>query len=53
MDKYATNAGVISAAATGVAIRVMPADVGWIPAKTGCCVVGLTMEKEHDHEIGV
>ena len=42
--------GVISAATGRVAVRVIPTDEEWMIAKTVCSVLGLTIEKEHDHE---
>jgi acetate kinase len=46
----AANAGVISAAASRVAVRVIHTDEEWMIANTVCRVLGLTIEKEHDHE---
>jgi acetate kinase len=44
------NAGVISTAASRVAVRVIPTDEEWMIANTVCRVLGLSIEKEHDHE---
>jgi acetate kinase len=44
------NAGVISAKARRVAVRVIHTDEEWMIANTVCRVLGLTTEKEHDHE---
>ena len=46
----AANAGVISANASRVAVRVIHTDEEWMIAKTVCRVLGLTIEKEHDDE---
>ncbi len=40
------NAGVISAAAGRVTVRVIHTDEEWMIARTVCCVLGLTIEKE-------
>jgi acetate kinase len=49
------NAGLISADAGRVAVRVVHTDEEWMIAQTVCSVLGLTIEKEHDHKskIGV
>jgi len=44
------NEGVISAAASRVAVRVIRTDEERMIAKTVCRVLGLTIEKEHDYE---
>ena len=44
------NAGVISAKASRVTVRVIHTDEEWMIANTVCRVLGLTMEKEHDPE---
>ena len=44
------NAGVISADTGRVAVRVIHTDEEWMIAQTVCSVLGLTIEKEHDHE---
>jgi acetate kinase len=44
------NAGVISANASRVAVRVIHTDEEWMIANTVCRVLGLTIEKEHDRE---
>jgi acetate kinase len=44
------NAGVISAAASRVAVRVIHTDEEWMIAKTVCRVLGLIIEKEHDRQ---
>ena len=44
------NADVISANAGRVAVRVIHTDEEWMIARTVCRVLGLTIEKEHDHE---
>jgi acetate kinase len=46
----AANADVISAAASRVTVRVIHTDEEWMIANTVCRVLGLTIEKEHDHE---
>jgi acetate kinase len=46
----AANAGVISAAASRVAVRVMHTDEEWMIANTVCRILGLILKKEHDHE---
>ena len=48
--RNAANAGVISADASRVAVRVIHTDEEWMIANTVCRVLGLTIEKEHDHE---
>ena len=48
--RNAANEGVISAAASRVAVRVIHTDEEWMIANTVCRVLGLTIEKEHDHE---
>jgi acetate kinase len=44
------NAGVISAETSRVAVRVIGTDEEWMIANTVCRVLGITIEKEHDHE---
>ena len=44
------NAGVISANASRVAVRVIHTDEEWMIARTVCRVLGLTTENENDHE---
>jgi acetate kinase len=44
------NAGVISAAASRVAVRVIHTDEEWMIANTVCRILGLTREREDDHE---
>jgi acetate kinase len=44
------NAGLISADAGRVAVRVVHTDEEWMIAQTVCSVLGLTIEKEHDHK---
>ena len=44
------NAGVISAAAGRVTVRVIHTDEEWMIANTVCRVLGLKIEKEQDHE---
>jgi acetate kinase len=44
------NAGVISAAGSRVAVRVIHTDEEWMIAKTVCHVLGLTINKEHNRE---
>jgi acetate kinase len=46
----AANEGVISTAASRVAVRVIHTDEEWMIANTVCRVLGLTIEKEHDRE---
>jgi len=46
----AVNAGVISTDGSRVAVRVIHTDEEWMIAKTVCGVLGLTIEKEHDHK---
>jgi len=48
--RNATNAGVISANASRVAVRVIHTDEEWMIANTVCRFLGLTIEKGHDHE---
>jgi acetate kinase len=43
------NVDVISANASRVAVRVIHTDEEWMIANTVCGVLGLTIEKEHDH----
>jgi len=45
-----TNAGVISAAASRVAVRVIHTDEEWMIAKTVCRVLGLIIEKKYVRE---
>jgi acetate kinase len=40
---------VSSAKASRVTVRVIHTDEEWMIANTVCRVLGLTMEKEHDH----
>jgi acetate kinase len=44
------NAGVISSDTSRISVRVIPTDEEWMIANTICRVLGLTNEKEHDHE---
>jgi acetate kinase len=44
------NEGVISTNASRVTVRVIHTDEEWMIARTVCLVLGLTIEKEHDHE---
>jgi acetate kinase len=46
--RNAANAGVISADAGRVAVRVIHTDEEWMIAHTVCRVLGLTIKKEHD-----
>ena len=48
--RNAANESVISAAASRVTVRVIHTDEEWMIANTVCRVLGLTIEKEHDHE---
>jgi len=48
--RNAVNAAVISSNASRVAVRVLHTDEEWMIANTVCRVLGLTIEKEHDHE---
>ncbi|MGO8746951.1 MAG: acetate/propionate family kinase [Thermoguttaceae bacterium] len=48
--RNAASDGVISAAASRVAVRVIRTDEEWMIAKTVCLVLGLTIRKEQDHE---
>ena len=48
--RNAANEGVISAEASQVSVRLIHTDEEWMIAKTVCRVLGLTIEKEHDHE---
>ena len=50
MDKYVPNEGVISAAGSRVAVRVIRTDEEQMIARSVCHVCGLILEKEHDHE---
>jgi acetate kinase len=49
-QRNATNDGVISAAASRVAVRVIPTDEEWMIANVVCGVLGLTIGREQDHE---
>ena len=50
-DKRNTaNAGVISAAASRVAVRVIHTDEEWMIAKTVCSVLGITIDQQYDDE---
>ena len=44
------NAGVISAAAGRVAVRVIHTDEEWMIAKTVCSVLGITIDQQYDDE---
>src|SRR5271157_582782 len=44
------TAGVISTNASRVAVRVIHTDEEWMIANTVCRALGLTIEKEHNHE---
>ena len=48
--RNAANEGVISAEASRVAVRVIRTDEELMIANSVCRVLGLTIEKEHDHE---
>ena len=48
--RNAASEGAISAAASRVAVRVIHTDEEWTIANTVCLVLGLTIEKERDHE---
>ena len=54
-ERNAASEGVISAAASRVAVRVIRTDEEWMIAKTVCLVLGLTIGKEHvyDNKAGV
>ena len=45
-----TNAGVISPEAGRVCVRVIGTDEEWMIANTVCRILGLTREREQDHE---
>ena len=45
-----TNEGVISAAASRVAVRVIPTDEEWMIANMVCGVLGLSIGQEQDRE---
>jgi acetate kinase len=47
------NAGVISEEASRVSVRVIRTDEEWMIASTVCRVLGLTIQKEREHEKGV
>jgi acetate kinase len=47
------NAGVIGSETGRVSVRVIRTDEEWMIASTVCRVLGLTVEKEHDHGKGV
>jgi acetate kinase len=47
------NAGVIASETSRVSVRVIRTDEEWMIASTVCGVLGLTVEKEHDHGKGV
>jgi acetate kinase len=44
------NGGLISAPAGRVMVRVIHTDEEWMIASMVCCILDLTMKKEHDHE---
>jgi acetate kinase len=46
----AVSAGVISTDGSRVTVRVIHTDEEWMIAQTVCGVLGLTIEKEHDHK---
>jgi phosphoglucomutase len=47
--RNATSEGVISAKTGRVAVRVIHTDEEWMIANMVCCVLGVTIRKEHDH----
>ena len=49
-ERNTASEGVISAAASRVAVRVIHTDEEWMIASTVCLVLGLTIEREQDHE---
>ena len=49
-QRNAANDGVISAAASPVAVRVLRTDEELMIAKTGCRVLGLGGKRESNHE---
>jgi acetate kinase len=51
--RNAANERVISAEASQVSVRVIRTDEEWMIAKTVCRVLGLTTQKEPEHEKGV
>ena len=51
--RNAANEGVISAEASRVSVRVIRTDEEWMIANTVCRVLGLTIQKEPEHEKGV
>jgi acetate kinase len=48
--RNAANAGVISPEAGRVCVRVIRTDEEWMIANTVCRILGLTREREYDHE---
>ena len=50
MDNNAANEGVISAEASRACVRVIHTDEEWMIANTVCRILGLTREREDDHE---
>jgi acetate kinase len=50
--RNAETAGVISSETGRVSVRVIRTDEEWMIADTVCRVLGLTIEKEHDHDRG-
>jgi acetate kinase len=51
--RNATTEGVNSAETSRISVRVIRTDEESMIASTVCHVMGLTIEKEHDHENGV
>jgi acetate kinase len=51
--RSAANEGVISADSSKVSVRVIRTDEEWMIASTVCRVLGLTIQKEREHEKGV
>jgi acetate kinase len=51
--RSAANEGVISADSSKVSVRVIRTDEEWMIASTFCRVLGLTIQKEREHEKGV
>jgi acetate kinase len=48
--RNASNAGVISAVASQVAVHIINTDEEWMIANMVCRVLGLTREREYDYE---
>jgi acetate kinase len=49
-ERNTANESVISAESSRISVRVIRTDEEWMIASTVCSVMGLTIEKKHDHE---